>query len=111
MLVRSSEQCSETSPNTIFLFFLLGFRVSCQPGLLAGYLFAVLFGGVCGQLAAWLYGMFAGLLIDGWMDARLAERSSTSPQGRFFFSLSTFSFRNRLNVLYNAYLPSPEVNN
>ena len=82
--------------------------------MLAGYLFAVLFGGVCGQLAAWLYGRFAGLLdglIDGWMDARLAERSSTSPQGRFFFSLSTFSFRNRLNVLYNAYLPSPEVSN
>ena len=94
---------------------MLGFRVSCQPGLLAGYLFAVfVFLGVCGQLAAWLYGRFAGLLdglIDGWMDARLAERSSNSPQGRFFFSLSTFSFRNRLNVLYNAYLPSPEVSN
>ena len=48
--------------------FLLGFRVSCQPGLLAGYLFAVfVFLGVCGQLAAWLYGRFAGLL-DGLID-------------------------------------------
>ena len=47
--------------------FLLGFRVSCLPGLLAGYSFAVLFGGMFGLLAALLSGRFAGLH-DGHID-------------------------------------------